>query len=71
MNKATKLVLTCLLMIFGISATSMAQVTKIRDARGMDGQEVTIVGIMNTPDYGFNDGQFFVQDTTGGINVFY
>jgi hypothetical protein len=26
---------------------------------------------MNTPDYGFNDGQFFVQDTTGGINVFY
>ncbi|MEQ9513800.1 MAG: T9SS type A sorting domain-containing protein, partial [Balneola sp.] len=45
--------------------------TKIRDARGMDGQEVTIVGIMNTPDYGFNDGQFFVQDTTGGINVFY
>lgn len=71
MNKATKLVLTCLLMVFGISATSMAQVTKIRDARGMDGQEVTIVGIMNTPDYGFNDGQFFVQDTTGGINVFY
>ncbi|XWN38710.1 MAG: DUF5689 domain-containing protein [Balneola sp.] len=70
MNKATKFVLSCLVVILGSTAITMAQ-TKIRDARGQDGQEVTIVGIMNTPDYGFNDGQFFVQDSTGGINIFY
>lgn len=70
MNNVTKFVLSCLVVILGSSAVTMAQ-TKIRDARGQDGQEVTIVGIMNTPDYGFNDGQFFVQDSTGGINIFY
>jgi len=71
MKKATKLFL--LLAMFGVLGTSVVwgQVTKIRDARSADGQEVTIEGIMNTPDYGFSNGQFFVQDSTGGINVFY
>ncbi len=45
--------------------------TTIADARGMAGSTVTIEGVMNTPDYGFGNGQFFVQDATGGINVFY
>ncbi len=71
MKKATTLFCAALLMAIGFTATSMGQVTKIRDARALDGQTVTIEGIMNTPDYGFNNGQFYVQDSTGGINVFY
>lgn len=43
----------------------------ISAARGMMGSTVTISGIVTTPDYGFNNGQFFVQDATGGINVFW
>ena len=34
------------------------------------GTEVQIEGIVTTNDYGFNNGQFYVQDETGGINVF-
>lgn len=43
----------------------------IAEARAMTKGKVTIDGIMTTPDYGFNSGQFFVQDETAGINVFY
>jgi len=49
----------------------VAEVT-IAEAREMEnGSEVSITGIITTPDYGFNNGQFFVQDETAGINVFY
>jgi hypothetical protein len=74
MNKATKVLLGCFVMAFAFASTSWAQdVTKIRDARTLVGVDttVTVVGIMNTPDYGFGNGQFYVQDTTAGINVFY
>lgn len=45
----------------------------IADARtGFDGNVVTVQGIVTTNDYGSSSsGQFFVQDVTGGINVFY
>lgn len=72
MNKATSMLVACMMLSFIFASTVWAQdVTKIRDARGMDGEEVTIQGVMNTPDYGFNNGQFYVQDSTGGINIFY
>lgn len=43
----------------------------IAEARAMAGSTVIIEGVMSTPDYGFNNGQFYLQDETGGINVFY
>lgn len=43
----------------------------IAEARAMTKGKVTIDGVMTTPDYGFNSGQFFVQDETAGVNVFY
>lgn len=43
----------------------------IATARTQDGQTVTISGVVITPDYGFGNGQFFVQDATAGINVFW
>ncbi len=43
----------------------------ISNARSMMGQTVSIKGIVTTPDYGFNNGQYFIQDATGGINIFH
>ncbi len=72
MTKATKLLMSLAVFSFLFAtATSAQDVTKIRDARGMDGMSVTIEGVINTPDYGFSNGQFFLQDSTAGINVFY
>ena len=36
-----------------------------------DTTSVTIEGTVNTPDYGFNNGVFFIQDSTAGIKVYY
>lgn len=73
MNKATKILMSCLVLTFVLATTAWSQVTKVRDARTLAGVDttVTIEVIMTTPDYGFNDGQFYVQDSTAGINVFY
>lgn len=72
MNKATKLLMSSMIFSLLIASVAFAQeITPISEARGMDGMSVTIEGIMNTPDYGFNDGQFYVQDATAGINIFY
>lgn len=38
---------------------------------GSNGQEFTVVGIVTTPDYGSSNGQYFVQDATGGINIYH
>ncbi|WP_370089041.1 endonuclease [Ekhidna sp.] len=38
---------------------------------GSNGQEFTIVGIVTTLDYGSTNGQYFVQDATGGINIYH
>lgn len=43
----------------------------ISDAKSRSGETVLVNGIVTTPDYGFNNGQFFLQDETGGINVFW
>ncbi|GAB5551240.1 MAG: hypothetical protein Sapg2KO_08310 [Saprospiraceae bacterium] len=47
-------------------------ITNIRDLYTLpSNSSVTIQGVINCPDYGFNHGQFYVQDSTGGVNVFY
>ncbi len=43
----------------------------VANARGNSGADVILTGIVNSNDYGFNDSQFYIQDETGGINVFY
>lgn len=70
MEKGTKRYLVLLLLMIGFVSTAWGQVTKIRDARTMDSQTVTIRGIMNSADYGASSAQFFVQDSTGGINIY-
>lgn len=43
----------------------------IQEARAADLETpVTVTGVINTNDYGFNDGQFYIQDETAGINIF-
>ncbi|GIV57985.1 MAG: hypothetical protein KatS3mg042_0898 [Rhodothermaceae bacterium] len=45
--------------------------TPIGTARTLpEGTRVTVQGIVTTPDYGFSSGNFFLQDESGGINVF-
>ncbi|MEM6522499.1 MAG: DUF5689 domain-containing protein [Bacteroidota bacterium] len=50
---------------------SEPDLSTISTVRSMAGMEVKIQGIVTTPDYGFNNGQFYVQDGTAGINVFW
>lgn len=71
MNKATKVLFSCFMLAFMLASTSWAQdVTKIRDARDLaEGTEVTIEGIITSPDYGFSNNQFFMQDSTAGMAV--
>lgn len=35
------------------------------------GSLLIIEGVINTPDFGIDHGEFFVQDTTGGIKIFF
>lgn len=42
----------------------------IQEARNAtDGDMVTITGIVTTPNFGFDNGEFYVQDATAGIRV--
>ena len=44
----------------------------ISDVRNTaEGTSLTVVGVLQTPDFGFGSSQFFIQDTTAGINVFW
>ena len=43
----------------------------IATAKSSPGATVTITGIVTTPDYGFNNGQYFVQDATAGVNIYH
>ncbi len=56
-----------------LSSSLIAQdVITIREARALaENTEVIVEGVISSPDYGFNNGQFFFQDTTAGFNVFY
>ncbi|HBQ58474.1 MAG TPA: hypothetical protein DD671_02315, partial [Balneolaceae bacterium] len=48
-----------------------AEITAIADARTYQDSSLVISGIASTPNYGFNNGQWFLQDETGGINVIF
>lgn len=64
--------LSFLLTFLFIGFLQAQDITNIRDLYTLPSNStVTIQGIINCPDYGFNNGQFFVQDSTGGVNVFY
>ncbi|MEM6378597.1 MAG: T9SS type A sorting domain-containing protein [Bacteroidota bacterium] len=64
--------LSFLLAFLFFGSLQAQDITKIRDTYMMQtNASVTIQGVINCPDYGFNHGQFYVQDTTGGINIFY
>ncbi|MEM7298921.1 MAG: lamin tail domain-containing protein, partial [Bacteroidota bacterium] len=59
----------------GSSVTLTVTITEddgisIAEARAATGV-VTIQGTVITPDYGFSNGQYYIQDATGGINVFH
>ena len=41
----------------------------IEEALGMSGKTVSIVAVVSSPDYGFSNGQYFIQDLTGGLNA--
>lgn len=44
-------------------------IVSIANAKTQMDANVTISGIVSTPDYGANNGQYYVQDETGGINI--
>jgi len=46
------------------------EASDIADVRGVDnGTVVQVKGIITTPDYGFNNAEFYLQDETAGIKV--
>lgn len=46
------------------------EASDISEARGVENNTVVQVkGIITTPDYGFNNAEFYLQDTTAGIKV--
>jgi hypothetical protein len=46
-------------------------VIQLADARALDiGSEVTVEGVLTTPDFNFFNNQFFMQDGTAGISVY-
>lgn len=64
---------TILLLLLLTSAPVLAQETiTIKEARASEvGTFVKVEAVINGPDYGFNHGQFYIQDSTGGINIFF
>lgn len=64
--------LSFLLSFLFIGFLQGQDITNIRDLYSLPSNaSVTVQGVINCPDYGFNHGQFYVQDSTGGVNVFY
>jgi len=51
------------------STVSLNTIAQIKS--GTNGQEFTVEGVVTTLDYGSSNGQFFIQDESAGINVFY
>jgi len=62
-----------LTLILGVTQLAYSQTAvTIEEARNTaEGETVTVTGVLQTPDFGFSSSQFFIQDTTAGINVFY
>lgn len=60
---------TTIKVVFGIQP---GQGMDIADANTLpEGAPVQVEGIITTPDFGFNNGQFHIQDASAGIAVFY
>lgn len=60
---------TTIKVVFGIQP---GQSMSIADGRSLpNGAPMQLEGIITTPDYGFNNGQFFIQDNTAGLAVFW
>ena len=54
------------------SVTVYAVTTPIAEARELAvDTEVSIQGVVNSTEYGFSNAQFFLQDETAGLNVFF
>jgi hypothetical protein len=69
MKEKLSFIFLALLIVAKLNAQ---EISKIRSIYNVPTDTVvTVQGVINCPDYGFNDGQFFVQDSTGGVNVFY
>lgn len=55
-----------------VTITDVLTYDDISEVRGMDvGTEVTIKGVVTTPDHGFEDGNYFIQDQTAGVLIFH
>jgi hypothetical protein len=52
-----------------LDATPIAEARELAQ-EGMADTTITVAGVLNSPDYGFNVGNFFIQDETAGINIF-
>ena len=61
-----------LLLAFTLITTSLkAQLFSIADVRQLElGSEVSVIGVVTTPDYGTSGSAFFIQDSTAGINIY-
>lgn len=67
-----RLILSVLFLISFFLPMKAQELVPIRQAyEAPAGSLLTIEGIINTPDFGIDHSQFFVQDTTGGIKVFF
>lgn len=57
---------------FTVTITDVISYDDISSLGGLvEGTEVRVKGVVTTPDYGFSHGQYFIQDGTGGINIFH
>jgi hypothetical protein len=61
-----------LILAFTLIATTLnAQLFTIEDVRQLEiGSEVSVIGVVTTPDYGTSGSIFFIQDSTAGIGIY-
>ena len=54
-----------------ITTTINAQLLSIEEVRQLElGSEVSVIGVVTTPDYGTSGTAFFIQDSTAGISIY-
>ncbi|HKK75726.1 MAG TPA: T9SS type A sorting domain-containing protein [Saprospiraceae bacterium] len=67
-----KAVWLCLFLLGFAAFVKAQELIPIREAYQLPaGTHITIEGVINSPDYGYENGQFFVQNNTGGLRVFF
>jgi hypothetical protein len=61
-----------LIMAFTLITTTInAQLLSIAEVRQLEmGSEVSVIGVVTTPDYGTSGSAFFIQDSTAGISIY-